>query len=91
VHLAPLAGESCSRIRVSFKGLEFMMKPTSIQTRSETTGIQTFLTFQDALIAAQNDESIWKISFEISDGSRIRLIRENNQWVYENVMTGFRN
>lgn len=63
-----------------------------IQTRSEPNGIQNWPTFLDALNASRDDKTIWKISFEISDGTRIRLVREyGNIWVYEDVVTGFRN
>lgn len=57
-----------------------------IQTRSYTFGVQEWTSLQEALSAARKDASIWKISFVIMDGgSRVRLVRENNQWVYEDV------
>lgn len=62
----------------------------SIQTRSETGEINFHKTLQDALDVAANDQTIWKISFEIEDGSRIRLVRTLEGWTYENVMTGSR-
>lgn len=62
----------------------------AIQTRSETTGIRNHLTLQDALAAARDDEIIWKISFEIEDGTRVRLVKTSEGWTYENVMTGDR-
>ena len=61
-----------------------------IQTRSETTGILKHKTFQDAISTANLDSSIWKISFEIEDGTRVRLVRTQEGWVYENVMSGMR-
>lgn len=59
-----------------------------IQTRSEVSGLGTHLTFQDALKAARDDRTIWKISFDIEDDTRIRLVRTDKGWVYENVMGG---
>lgn len=55
------------------------------QTRSEVTGIQTFETLREAMKAAEEDSTIWKISFPISHGERVRLIRiaETGYWVYE--------
>jgi hypothetical protein len=69
---------------------EVIMNPTTIQTRSEVTGMQIHKTFEDALQASRDDYTIWKISFELSDGSRIRLVKEDNKWVYENVLSGNR-
>lgn len=66
------------------------MTPTTIQTRSEITGVKTHKTFQDALQASRDDKTIWKISFEISDGSRIRLVKTDDGWIYEDVMSGVR-
>jgi len=60
------------------------------QTRSEDGTLQNFKTLQDALEAGRNDLTIWRISFEIADGTRIRLLRTNEGWTYENVMTGMR-
>ena len=66
------------------------MERKTAQTRSESTGIQNHLTLQDALDTARSDSSIWKISFEIFDGSRIRLVKTTEGWTYENVMSGGR-
>lgn len=59
-----------------------------VQTRSEETGIKNFPTLMDALAAARDDASIWKISFDICDGTRVRLIWEDSKWVYQNMITG---
>ncbi len=59
-----------------------------IQTRSESTGIGQHLTLQDALRASRDDVTIWKISYDIEDGTRVRLIRTIEGWVYENIMGG---
>ncbi len=46
----------------------------AVQTRSEEFGIRNFDTVQEALEAAKKDETIWKISFNVSE-ERIRLVR----------------
>ena len=61
-----------------------------IQTRSEEKGIHNHKTLQDALRIAGDDQTIWKISFEICDGTRVRLVKTQEGWIYENVMTGSR-
>lgn len=60
------------------------------QTRNTAGSVQSYKTFQDALQASRDDQTIWKISFEIADGTRIRLIRTDIGWVYENIMSGER-
>ena len=48
-----------------------------IQTRSEKTGLCFHNTLQNALDAAKKDHSIWKISFSLQNGERVRMIRNN--------------
>ena len=67
-----------------------MLNPTNIQTRSDKNGIETHKTFQDALAFSREDLTIWKISFEISDGTRIRLIKTSIGWIYEDIMSSSR-
>lgn len=59
------------------------------QTRNQSGEIREYNHFFEALEASRNDKSIWKISFVTENGDRIRLIRENNQWIYEDI-AGFR-
>jgi hypothetical protein len=66
------------------------MEQKLFQTRSEQTGIQTYKTFMDAMQATRDDKTIWKISFDLCDGDRIRLIKTEDGWIYENVMDGNR-
>ena len=56
-----------------------------IQTRSEETGLRQWRTLQDALTAAREDTTIWKISFEIEDDTRVRLVRDGEGWTYEPI------
>ncbi len=46
-----------------------------VQTRSETTGILAHTTVELAFDAAERDDTIWKISFDAEDGSRIKLVK----------------
>ena len=62
------------------------MDDQPVQTRSEVTGIQTFETLREAMKVANTDTTIWKISFPMGNGERVRLIRrESGQWVYEPI------
>ena len=61
------------------------------QTRSETNGLQSFHTFKGAMNAAKADETIWKISFTLETGERIRLVKEggyypDRRWIYESLL-----
>lgn len=56
-----------------------------IQTRSETTGLMFHRTLDDAFKRAKRDDSVWKISFYAHDGTRIRLIRITQGWLYEDI------
>jgi hypothetical protein len=51
--------------------------PYPIQTRSEAGGgIQLFDTMAEALYYAHSvDRLVWKISFELPNGERVRLVR----------------
>jgi len=62
----------------------------TVQTRSELNGINEYLKLSDAFMVAEADETIWKISFSLPTGERVRLIRfyvlETPLWKYENIM-----
>ena len=61
-----------------------------IQTRSEETGIKDHATLSLAFEEAKKDKTIWKISFEDSNGlnvpcERIRLVRsaiDERAWIF---------
>jgi hypothetical protein len=63
-----------------------------IQTRSEETGLRTFSTLVNAFTHAKEDLTVWKISFEVPSGERVRLVRNTDQgddlntWFYEPLM-----
>ena len=58
-----------------------------VQTRSETSnpGLLFHDTFQAAMLHAISDPTVWKVSFSVESGERIRLIREDGNWVYESI------
>lgn len=45
------------------------------QTRSESDGIAIHPTLKSAIEEARTNESIWKISFSLPTGERVRLVR----------------
>lgn len=56
-----------------------------IQTRSDNGELLYFDTLRDALLAAQKDSEIWKISFALPTGERVRLVYSPSGWVFENI------
>jgi len=58
-----------------------------VQTRSEENGIVVFPALEMAFDMARNDPTIWKISFNAEDGTRIRLIKQySGLWAYEPLL-----
>jgi hypothetical protein len=62
-----------------------------IQTRSDINGINMFESFEAAMREAENDETIWKISFSLPNGERIRLVKEggydpDKRWIYDPIV-----
>ena len=60
-----------------------------VQVRSEETGIWSFSTIREALDAAKDDLTIWKISFDIESGERVRLVKNDNGFFeYHSILDG---
>lgn len=58
----------------------------NIQTRSETNGLRFFKTADEAIEAAEQDPTIWKISYSF-DEKRIRLVKDDSgRWVREDLL-----
>lgn len=58
------------------------------QTRSEENGLQFFSSLKDALNTAEKDQSIWKISFSLPNGERVRLVShtlQSSKWTLEQM------
>jgi len=62
------------------------METRPFQSRSETSGLQYFDTLQQALDSAGADSSIWKISFSLPTGERVRLVRNEASWIYDPIV-----
>lgn len=56
------------------------------QTRSHKEDIKQFTFLKECFEEAKKDPEVWKISFNAPDGNRIRLIRTEEGWLYEDVM-----
>jgi hypothetical protein len=54
-----------------------------VQVRSEETGIKTFPTVKEAMDYAEKDDTVWKVSFSISTGERVRLTRYDGHSPFE--------
>lgn len=61
------------------------MTDWSVRTRSEDGTLRIFSNLKDAELAATKDKSIWKITFTIPSGDKVRLIRSGYQWVYQPI------
>lgn len=58
-----------------------------IQTRSERNGLKYFTTLKQAFDHAEQDLSVWKISFSLPDGERVRLVKnDHNEFKYEPII-----
>jgi hypothetical protein len=55
------------------------------QTRSEENGMGYFSSLASAMEAAEEDPTIWKISFVVGKES-IRLVRKDLGWLYEPLL-----
>ena len=58
-----------------------------VQVRSEDTGIKQVGSLKEALELSYKDDTLWKISFSLPNGERVRLVKEygllgNSYWVY---------
>jgi hypothetical protein len=60
------------------------------QTRSETTGLRSFARFEFAHAYAEEDRTVWKISW-LENGESIRLIRAEGEksWDLEPMILDF--
>ena len=61
------------------------MPDQSIQTRATGGELRYYATLTMALIDAQKNKEVWKISFNTATGERVRLVRTEDGWVYESI------
>lgn len=57
-----------------------------VQTRSESGECRYFTTLAEAMQEAEADTAIWKISFSIPTGERVRLVRSKAGFVYDPIL-----
>lgn len=62
-----------------------LLNEIEIQTRGEISGLMYFDTLESALSYAEKNKDVWKISFSIHSGERVRLVKDVVQgvWVYD--------
>jgi hypothetical protein len=64
-----------------------LLAPMEVQTRSEDTGLCHFSTVEEAMQYTEKDATIWKVSWSMPNGERVRLILNiDGEWVFDNVM-----
>lgn len=61
----------------------------TLQLRSEASGIQHVPTLAEALRVAQADPTIWKVSFSLPTGERVRLVKRAVEMVHNRVIYGW--
>ena len=55
-------------------------------TRSQDNGEKTFATLKDAMVHTDQDLTVWRIRFMLSNGERVSLIRtEEGLWIYDEI------
>jgi hypothetical protein len=66
-----------------------------VQTRSKSGELRFFPSLKEAFAHAETDDQVWKISFAVESGERVRLVRQwrlpstvepRSNWVYENIL-----
>jgi len=59
-----------------------------VQTRSVQGELRFFTTVKEAFAEAEKDPDIYKVSFGLTSGERVRLVRgDDNRFFYEDIMT----
>jgi len=59
-----------------------------VQTRSVQGELRFFPTVKEAFAEAEKNQDIYKVSFGLTSGERVRLVRgEDNRFFYEDIMT----
>lgn len=57
-----------------------------VQTRSSCGELKYFPTLREAQDYADENPEVWKISFALSTGERVRLVKREAGWVWEDIM-----
>lgn len=66
------------------------MSKFEVQTRNERGGLRFFSSLEEAMKTVERDPSIWKVSFALENGERVRLTRlntaEGDKWIYDPII-----
>lgn len=59
-----------------------------VQTRNSEGELQFFDTVKEAFDHADEDQTVWKVSFDAEDGSRVRFVESPSKdgWVFEPII-----
>jgi len=57
-----------------------------VQTRSSCGELKYFPTLREARDYADGNSEVWKISFALSTGERVRLVKRDAGWVWEDIV-----
>ena len=63
-----------------------MRLPFEVQTRTHCGELKYWPSLKDAFLWASANEDVWKISFPAGPSERCRLVKKNDEWVYENIL-----
>lgn len=58
----------------------------SIQTRNREGELSYFKTLKEAYAYTLEDPTVWKISFDIPTGERVRLVKMSEDWVWQDIV-----
>ncbi|MGW8181963.1 MAG: hypothetical protein ACWGQW_24815, partial [bacterium] len=57
-----------------------------VQTRSSCGELKYFASLREAQDYAEKNQEVWKISFAVESGERVRLVKRGTVWVWEDIM-----
>lgn len=63
-----------------------MKLPFEVQTRTHCGELKYWASLKDAFIYADSNGDVWKISFPVGLHERCRLIKKDDEWIYEDIM-----
>lgn len=55
------------------------------QTRDNDGGLRFFATLAEAMEYANKTPDVWKVSFSLPNGERVRLVYINGNWIYSQI------
>lgn len=57
-----------------------------VQTRSESHGLRQFNRLKEAMDHTEEDPTVWKVTIKLPTGEMLRMIRQDNEWVYSPII-----